>query len=86
MEQSGGFACDSCGVGLREHLPEYVPYFEEQKKHLESMILNTVSQKKIKHFGKTPKLHLLIFQVNWEEVILVARLFFPPKITSICLE
>ncbi len=61
MEHSGGFARDSCVVGFSKHLLKYLLYFEEQENLLESMILYTVSQKKIKHYGKTPYLDLLIF-------------------------
>ncbi len=46
MEQIGLFACDLCVVGLSKHLLEYLTYFEEQKNHVESMILYTVSWKK----------------------------------------
>ncbi len=75
MEQRGGFARDWCVVGLSKHLPDYLPYFEEQKNHVESIIFYAMSRKKIKHHNKTPILHLLTFQVNWVEVILVAWLF-----------
>jgi hypothetical protein len=44
--KGGGFACDLCVVGLSKHLLEYLPYFKEQKYHVESMILYTVSQEK----------------------------------------
>ncbi len=45
MEQSGMFARDLCVVGLSKHLPEYLPYFKEEKNHVESMILYTGSKK-----------------------------------------
>jgi hypothetical protein len=83
MEQSGGFAHDLCVVGLSEHFPEYPLYFKEQENHVVSMILYIMSQKKIKHYGETPELDLLIFQVNW-----VGRgnfggmIILPAKITS----
>jgi hypothetical protein len=54
MEKRGGFAHDLCVVGLSKHLPEYLPYFKEQKTHVEYMILYIVSKKKNKHYGKTP--------------------------------
>ncbi len=46
MEQSGGLARDSRVVGLSKHLLEHLPYFKEQKNHVESMILYTSSPKK----------------------------------------
>ncbi len=54
-----------CVVGFSEHLPEYLPYFEQQKNHVEFTILYVVSKKIInKHYGKTPYLHLVIFKVK----------------------
>ncbi len=46
MEQIGGFASDLCVVRLSKHLSEYLLYFEDQKNHIESMILYIVCPKK----------------------------------------
>ncbi len=55
MEESGVFARDSYVVGLSEHLPDYLPYFEEQKPCGIYDTLHSVSKKrKINHYGKTP--------------------------------
>ncbi len=51
---------------------------KNKKPHVIFDTLHSVSNK-IKHYSKTLELHLLVFQVNWVEVILAAWLFCPPK-------
>ncbi len=92
MEQSGGFARDLCVVGLSKHLPEYLPSTyctSKNKKNTWNLWYSTqcLQKKKIKHYGKTPQLHLLVFQVNWVlKGNFGGMIILPTKITSTCFE